>query len=97
MQYPHEALDEYYHFFERWSSNAPTTALKNTVKQMKQQYPKFKAIENDIDLWFDELLKIGDDEFVIHNVEYRLGSNLLEKKLWMRYFEFLKEKNVEVS
>uniref|UniRef100_A0AC35FYA2 Uncharacterized protein n=1 Tax=Panagrolaimus sp. PS1159 TaxID=55785 RepID=A0AC35FYA2_9BILA len=39
--------------------------------------------------WFENLLEVGDTEFVIHNVEYRIGGNLLDKKLWKLYIKFL--------
>uniref|UniRef100_A0AC34G1Y4 Uncharacterized protein n=1 Tax=Panagrolaimus sp. ES5 TaxID=591445 RepID=A0AC34G1Y4_9BILA len=39
------------------------------------------------------LREAEDDEFICHNVEYRLGSNLLDKHLWKLYIEFLRERN----
>uniref|UniRef100_A0A914PMX7 Uncharacterized protein n=1 Tax=Panagrolaimus davidi TaxID=227884 RepID=A0A914PMX7_9BILA len=60
---------------------------------MKNLYDKIKAVERDSKQWFQFLEETEDDEFISHNVEYRLGSNLLDKDLWKIYIEFLRQRN----
>uniref|UniRef100_A0AC35GCI3 Uncharacterized protein n=1 Tax=Panagrolaimus sp. PS1159 TaxID=55785 RepID=A0AC35GCI3_9BILA len=76
-------------------SNSP---LPKTFVDMyetnKRLYSEIKAVENDVEEWFKLVSKFGDEaddeEFVRHNVEYRLGSNLLDIKLWKLYIEYLR-------
>lgn len=60
---------------------------------MKNLYDKIKAVEKDSKQWFQFLEETEDNEFISHNVEYRLGSNLLDKDLWKLYIEFLRQWN----
>ena len=53
-------------------------------------YERIQAAENDIDEWFKLLCEAEDHTFVCHNVEYRLGANLLNLQLWKLYIEYLK-------
>ena len=51
------------------------------------------AAEKDVPKWFGLLCEAEDDEFVMNNVEFRLGTNLLHKQLWKIYIEFLRDRN----
>uniref|UniRef100_A0AC34G3G2 F-box domain-containing protein n=1 Tax=Panagrolaimus sp. ES5 TaxID=591445 RepID=A0AC34G3G2_9BILA len=60
---------------------------------MKALYSEIKSVENDSEKWFKLLLEANDDDFVKNNVEYRLGTNLHDIKLWKLYIEFLKKQS----
>uniref|UniRef100_A0AC35GMV6 DUF38 domain-containing protein n=1 Tax=Panagrolaimus sp. PS1159 TaxID=55785 RepID=A0AC35GMV6_9BILA len=54
-------------------------------------YPKIEAAFGDIDEWFQLMLKINDDKYLKHNVEYRIGQNLHDVKVWKIYINYLKQ------
>uniref|UniRef100_A0A914PSD5 Uncharacterized protein n=1 Tax=Panagrolaimus davidi TaxID=227884 RepID=A0A914PSD5_9BILA len=50
-----------------------------------------KAVEHNVEEWFNVLLEVNDVSFVMHNVECRLGKSLFNTKLWKLYISFLEE------
>uniref|UniRef100_A0AC35GXM1 Uncharacterized protein n=1 Tax=Panagrolaimus sp. PS1159 TaxID=55785 RepID=A0AC35GXM1_9BILA len=90
LSYPHQALDDAFHFYERCSMRAPSTEFMKKYKGLKKAYAEIFAVENEVEKWVESLKEVGDEQFVIHNNEYRLGGNLLEKKLWKLYIEYLR-------
>uniref|UniRef100_A0AC34FMH2 Uncharacterized protein n=1 Tax=Panagrolaimus sp. ES5 TaxID=591445 RepID=A0AC34FMH2_9BILA len=52
---------------------------------------EIEAVKDDIEKWLEKLMEIDDKHFVIHNIEYRLGGNLFDLKLWKLYLEYLRE------
>ena len=56
------------------------------------------AANNNDEEWFAVLSEVGDDKFIIQNIEDRIFSNATNKSIWLIYLKFLKEKNYrEVS
>uniref|UniRef100_A0AC35F0S9 Uncharacterized protein n=1 Tax=Panagrolaimus sp. PS1159 TaxID=55785 RepID=A0AC35F0S9_9BILA len=92
IRYPHNRLQECFRYFENNASRLPSTKVYKRYEEMKEMFSKIKAAEEDVEEWFKLLIEVDDDEFVKDNVEYRLGKNLLDRKLWMLYIEFLKQK-----
>uniref|UniRef100_A0A914YSF9 F-box domain-containing protein n=1 Tax=Panagrolaimus superbus TaxID=310955 RepID=A0A914YSF9_9BILA len=46
---------------------------------------------DNLEQWFLCLLESEDEEFIVHNVEYNLGTDLTNKKLWKLYIKYLKD------
>uniref|UniRef100_A0AC34FTZ4 Uncharacterized protein n=1 Tax=Panagrolaimus sp. ES5 TaxID=591445 RepID=A0AC34FTZ4_9BILA len=74
---------------ELQNSCPPPITLIKQYEKMKQLYQKIIASEKNVEEWFKNLCEACDTDFVIHNVEYRLGRNLLNKTLWKLYIKFL--------
>uniref|UniRef100_A0A914QQB9 Uncharacterized protein n=1 Tax=Panagrolaimus davidi TaxID=227884 RepID=A0A914QQB9_9BILA len=92
LQYPHSHLTECLRYFERKATSRPSSKIINRYKKMQKLYTKIKSVEENVEKWFKSLLEVEDDEFVMNNVERRLGDNLFDTKLWMLYLKFLEEK-----
>uniref|UniRef100_A0A914QBF0 Uncharacterized protein n=1 Tax=Panagrolaimus davidi TaxID=227884 RepID=A0A914QBF0_9BILA len=91
LTYPHPALTECFHIFERSASHVPPLKLVQRCESMKQLWYKIRANKEDLEKWFKLLLEADDNNFVKDTVEYRLGKNCLDVKLWKLYLTFLKE------
>uniref|UniRef100_A0AC35G5G0 F-box domain-containing protein n=1 Tax=Panagrolaimus sp. PS1159 TaxID=55785 RepID=A0AC35G5G0_9BILA len=94
--YPQKYLETKFVQYEKTyaSSFIPISVIR-TYKRMKRLYTKIKSVEKNVEEWFKALKEAEDEEFVEHNVEYRIGSDLTNKKLWKMYIEYLKENNQE--
>uniref|UniRef100_A0A914QHN3 Uncharacterized protein n=1 Tax=Panagrolaimus davidi TaxID=227884 RepID=A0A914QHN3_9BILA len=91
LAYPHPCVTECLHIFERSASHVPPLKLIQRCESMKQLYSKIKANKEDLEKWFQLLLEADDINFVKDTVEYRLGKNCFDVKLWKLYLKFLKE------
>uniref|UniRef100_A0A914RAE1 Uncharacterized protein n=1 Tax=Panagrolaimus davidi TaxID=227884 RepID=A0A914RAE1_9BILA len=77
--------------FEK-SSFIPKTILR-THEKMKTIYSRIKSNEKNVEKWFEVITEVEDEEFVENNIEYRIGFDLTNKKLWKLYIEYLKDSN----
>uniref|UniRef100_A0A914Q247 Uncharacterized protein n=1 Tax=Panagrolaimus davidi TaxID=227884 RepID=A0A914Q247_9BILA len=50
------------------------------------------SAENDEEKWIEALAETNDNEFVEHVVEFKLGGDLTNKKLWHVYINYLKSR-----
>uniref|UniRef100_A0A914YAK4 Uncharacterized protein n=1 Tax=Panagrolaimus superbus TaxID=310955 RepID=A0A914YAK4_9BILA len=91
LQYPHNCLKQCFRYFEMKTTRIPSKKLIKIYQEMQQLYSKIKAVENNFEEWFNLLCEFGDVVFIKQNVEYRIGKNLLDVKLWKHYLAFLKE------
>uniref|UniRef100_A0A914Q3D3 Uncharacterized protein n=1 Tax=Panagrolaimus davidi TaxID=227884 RepID=A0A914Q3D3_9BILA len=91
LTYPHPCLTECLHIFERNASHVPSLKLVQRYESMKKLYYKIKANKEDLEKWFKLLLEADDINFVKDTVEYRLGKNCFDVKLWKLYLTFLNE------
>uniref|UniRef100_A0AC35FM40 Uncharacterized protein n=1 Tax=Panagrolaimus sp. PS1159 TaxID=55785 RepID=A0AC35FM40_9BILA len=91
LKYPNKSLDEIFKFYERHIYSTPSTSLMINYCKMKNFYAEIKVVENDIDKWFQKLLEVKDHQFIVHNVEYRLGKNLNDLTLWKLYIKYLRD------
>uniref|UniRef100_A0A914QJM5 Uncharacterized protein n=1 Tax=Panagrolaimus davidi TaxID=227884 RepID=A0A914QJM5_9BILA len=89
--YPHNCLKKCFRHFEKYSLRLPPTNIVKKYEEMKTLYTKIKAVEKDAEKWIKCLKEFGNDTFLLNNVEYRLGKNLMDVNLWKTYMEFLKE------
>uniref|UniRef100_A0AC35GIH3 Uncharacterized protein n=1 Tax=Panagrolaimus sp. PS1159 TaxID=55785 RepID=A0AC35GIH3_9BILA len=92
ISFPHNRLKECFRYIESNASRLPSTKVYKRYEEMKEMYSKIKAAEENVEEWFKLLIEVDNGYFVIDNVEYRLGQTLLDRKLWMLYIEFLKQK-----
>uniref|UniRef100_A0AC34GY16 Uncharacterized protein n=1 Tax=Panagrolaimus sp. ES5 TaxID=591445 RepID=A0AC34GY16_9BILA len=58
-------------------------------------YEKIKSVEDNDKEWLEALMEVKDEEFLVQNVEYRLGGDLTKKNLWKMYINFLKTRNLK--
>uniref|UniRef100_A0A914QRP5 Uncharacterized protein n=1 Tax=Panagrolaimus davidi TaxID=227884 RepID=A0A914QRP5_9BILA len=91
LYYPHEHLKFCLRKFEQQTTKLPSKDLYKRCEEMMLLYPKIKAAFGDIDEWFQLLLKVNDVKYLKHNVEYRIGQNLHDVKLWKIYINYLKQ------
>uniref|UniRef100_A0AC35GFP4 Uncharacterized protein n=1 Tax=Panagrolaimus sp. PS1159 TaxID=55785 RepID=A0AC35GFP4_9BILA len=89
LEYPHVRLQECMHEYEKKSSGIPSAKIAKQYKDNKKLYDKIKSVEHNVKEWFKSLLEVRDIDFVMHNVEYRLGKNLFNIELWKLYIDFL--------
>uniref|UniRef100_A0AC35GK99 Uncharacterized protein n=1 Tax=Panagrolaimus sp. PS1159 TaxID=55785 RepID=A0AC35GK99_9BILA len=91
LDYPHYDLSWCLRKFEQETSKLPSKNLYKRCEEMMALYPKIKAAVSDIDEWFQLLLNVNDDKYLKDNIEYRIGHNLHDVKLWKLYVKYLKQ------
>uniref|UniRef100_A0A914P5U8 Uncharacterized protein n=1 Tax=Panagrolaimus davidi TaxID=227884 RepID=A0A914P5U8_9BILA len=74
----------------------PKKSLKKYEK-MRKIYDKIMSERDNSEALFFALTETDDVEFVKHNVEYRLGSDLTDKVLWKLYINYLEKFDVQLS
>uniref|UniRef100_A0A914PLR8 Uncharacterized protein n=1 Tax=Panagrolaimus davidi TaxID=227884 RepID=A0A914PLR8_9BILA len=93
LLYPHKHLEWFYKKYDENATSPLPADLLKRHNEMKELYRRIKASENDLEKWFSLLFEANDRKFVIHNIEYRINGDLLNKKLWKIYIKYLKEEN----
>uniref|UniRef100_A0AC35GCQ6 Uncharacterized protein n=1 Tax=Panagrolaimus sp. PS1159 TaxID=55785 RepID=A0AC35GCQ6_9BILA len=93
LLYPHKHLEKFYKEYDEIATSPLPAALMKRHNEMKELYQRIKESENNLEKWFSLLFKANDKKFIIHNVEYRIGRDLLNKKLWKIYIKYLKDGN----
>uniref|UniRef100_A0AC34FCI4 F-box domain-containing protein n=1 Tax=Panagrolaimus sp. ES5 TaxID=591445 RepID=A0AC34FCI4_9BILA len=93
LTYPHKHLEKFYQKYEENATSLLSADLIKRHNEMKELYGQIKAAEIDPEKWFSLLFEANDKQFIIHNIEYRIGRNLLDKKLWKIYIKYLKSEN----
>uniref|UniRef100_A0A914QI13 Uncharacterized protein n=1 Tax=Panagrolaimus davidi TaxID=227884 RepID=A0A914QI13_9BILA len=93
LLYPHKHLEKFYKEYDEIGTSPLPAALMKRHNEMKELYERIKESENDLEKWFSLLFEANDRKFIIHNIEYRIGGDLLNKKLWKIYIKYLKEEN----
>uniref|UniRef100_A0A914NYH0 Uncharacterized protein n=1 Tax=Panagrolaimus davidi TaxID=227884 RepID=A0A914NYH0_9BILA len=91
--YPHINLQKTFEVYQLYyaCSFIPKSIIEK-VERMKFLYCKIKSVEENVEEWIKALLEAEDKEFVEDNIEYRIGQDLTNKKLWKLYIEYLKKK-----
>uniref|UniRef100_A0A914P616 Uncharacterized protein n=1 Tax=Panagrolaimus davidi TaxID=227884 RepID=A0A914P616_9BILA len=91
LYYPHKDLQRKLEEYERnYACFLIPKSVLQKVERMKFLYCKIKAVEENVEEWINALLEVEDKEFVEDNIEYRIGQDLTNKKLWKMYIEYLK-------
>uniref|UniRef100_A0A914Z283 Ycf80 n=1 Tax=Panagrolaimus superbus TaxID=310955 RepID=A0A914Z283_9BILA len=94
LTYPHRHLEKFYQKYEENATSLPSPDLIKRHNEMKELYHRIKGAKNDdVEKWFSLLSEANDKQFIIHNIEYKIGGNLLDKKLWKIYIKYLKDEN----
>jgi hypothetical protein len=70
----------------------PKAVIKK-CNEMKDLYSKIEEAEKNVEKWFKLITKADHYQFVLDNVQFRLGQNLHDKKLWKLYIDYLQQKN----
>uniref|UniRef100_A0A914QUQ3 Uncharacterized protein n=1 Tax=Panagrolaimus davidi TaxID=227884 RepID=A0A914QUQ3_9BILA len=91
--FPHKDLEMKWKDLEFCATSIIPRSDYRRFEKMKKLFIKIKSIRNNTEKWFNALLEAEDYEFVVDNVEYRLNLNLVNKKLWKLYIQFLKTNN----
>uniref|UniRef100_A0A914Y827 Uncharacterized protein n=1 Tax=Panagrolaimus superbus TaxID=310955 RepID=A0A914Y827_9BILA len=95
--YPHFDLNKRRNAYEEKISSLIPLKIIRRHEAMKKLYQKIKAVEKDEEKWIETMFESGDIEFVEHNIEYRIGKDLTNKKLWKLYIQFLKKYDKKVK
>ena len=66
------------------------------AKKLYYELVKAQA-SNDQIKWFSLITQVENYEYIINNIDYRLGKDLNNIELWKLYIDFLKYRNTEVS
>uniref|UniRef100_A0A914R0L2 Uncharacterized protein n=1 Tax=Panagrolaimus davidi TaxID=227884 RepID=A0A914R0L2_9BILA len=72
LSFPHSFLDEIWSCYRAFQDYPNSSAAFEKYKRSKELYQRITEVENDPKAWFNCLLEVGDDEFVIQNVENRI-------------------------
>uniref|UniRef100_A0AC34FAT0 Uncharacterized protein n=1 Tax=Panagrolaimus sp. ES5 TaxID=591445 RepID=A0AC34FAT0_9BILA len=92
--YPHNMLDINFTVFEKEADSTMPPKSVKAFQKMKDLYKKIKSFDGqDDEKWFYAVLETDDFEFVQQNVEFKLGEDLANKKLWHLYINYVKEHN----
>uniref|UniRef100_A0A914PK98 Uncharacterized protein n=1 Tax=Panagrolaimus davidi TaxID=227884 RepID=A0A914PK98_9BILA len=95
--YENRIFDEsYMKILQRTLPKPLDKALIEKYKKALKFYEKLKELENDNKKWFEYIQKWDDEEFIIHNIEFRIGQNLQNKGLWKLYIEYWRLKNPKI-
>uniref|UniRef100_A0A914R046 Uncharacterized protein n=1 Tax=Panagrolaimus davidi TaxID=227884 RepID=A0A914R046_9BILA len=98
LQYPNCDIDDIWTLYEFESCTFPTKNIVETYQKMRNLYLKIKELEeSNVFEWFNALIEVEDDEFMIQNVEFRLGKDLTNKLLWKLYIKFWEKRDKKVS
>uniref|UniRef100_A0A914PZB3 Uncharacterized protein n=1 Tax=Panagrolaimus davidi TaxID=227884 RepID=A0A914PZB3_9BILA len=93
ISFPSAHIETTWRQYEKTSM--PPLKVVKMYQKMKALYAKIEMVKENVEEWLEALMEVGDSEFVEHNIEYRLGSDLSNKKLWKLYIEYLKEQQEE--
>uniref|UniRef100_A0A914YN43 Uncharacterized protein n=1 Tax=Panagrolaimus superbus TaxID=310955 RepID=A0A914YN43_9BILA len=94
LQYPNCDIEQVWALYESEIYTFPAKNIVEIYQKMKDLYFKIKSMEeNNVFEWFNILFEVGDDEFVIDNVENRLGKDLTNKILWKLYIKFWEKRD----
>uniref|UniRef100_A0A914PM92 Uncharacterized protein n=1 Tax=Panagrolaimus davidi TaxID=227884 RepID=A0A914PM92_9BILA len=93
LLYPNKHLEKFYKKYDENATSPLPADLLKRHNEMKELYQRIKASENDLEKWFSLLCEASDRKFIIHNIEYRIGGDLLNKRLWKIYIKYLKDEN----
>uniref|UniRef100_A0AC35F1E8 Uncharacterized protein n=1 Tax=Panagrolaimus sp. PS1159 TaxID=55785 RepID=A0AC35F1E8_9BILA len=91
LTFPHWRLEECLKEFDEISVTPIPKRVFKKYKNVKELYDKIKLSENDLNQWFKCLLESEDDVFIIHNIEYCIGTDLTNKDLWKLYIQYLRD------
>uniref|UniRef100_A0A914PM66 Uncharacterized protein n=1 Tax=Panagrolaimus davidi TaxID=227884 RepID=A0A914PM66_9BILA len=91
LDYPRCDLKFCLREFERHATKPPSKDLYKRCEEMISLYPKIEAAKGDKDEWFQLLLKVNDDKYLKDNVEFHIGYDFHDVKLWKIYINYLKQ------
>uniref|UniRef100_A0AC34FTL6 Uncharacterized protein n=1 Tax=Panagrolaimus sp. ES5 TaxID=591445 RepID=A0AC34FTL6_9BILA len=94
LHYPNCDIEQAWTLYESEICTFPSKSIVETYQKMRNLYFKINLIdEKNVSEWFNALLEVEDDEFVIDNVEYRLGKDFTNKLLWKLYIKFWEKRD----
>uniref|UniRef100_A0A914YWN0 Uncharacterized protein n=1 Tax=Panagrolaimus superbus TaxID=310955 RepID=A0A914YWN0_9BILA len=95
LQYPHPHLDQIWAKYEMHSNSSPSKEIFQKYNAMKELYAKIEiADKNDnFEKWCEAIIESGHEEFIYANIEYKIGGDLTNKKLWKFYIYYLKSRD----
>uniref|UniRef100_A0AC34GS78 Uncharacterized protein n=1 Tax=Panagrolaimus sp. ES5 TaxID=591445 RepID=A0AC34GS78_9BILA len=95
LSFPHSCLDEVWDCYRTFQDYPNTSDALEKYKKSKKLYQRLIRTDGYARAWFDCLLEVGDDEFVIQNVEDRIQE--LDKELWHIYIHYLHGININAA
>uniref|UniRef100_A0AC34FQW3 DUF38 domain-containing protein n=1 Tax=Panagrolaimus sp. ES5 TaxID=591445 RepID=A0AC34FQW3_9BILA len=98
ISFPNENIERKWRQYEKSSSSMPPQKVVRIYQKMKALFAKIEEVEKsgDEEEWIKALMEVGDNAFVEHNIEYRLGGNLANKKLWKLCIQYLRGQQQDV-
>uniref|UniRef100_A0AC35FBB3 Uncharacterized protein n=1 Tax=Panagrolaimus sp. PS1159 TaxID=55785 RepID=A0AC35FBB3_9BILA len=91
LSYPNHRLRHNLMLYQRCSSSPPPKSLIEKVERMEKLYWRIKAASGNLEKWIKIMAETNDAEFVKHNIEFKLGNDLTNKKLWRLYIDYLRK------
>uniref|UniRef100_A0A914Y7B0 Uncharacterized protein n=1 Tax=Panagrolaimus superbus TaxID=310955 RepID=A0A914Y7B0_9BILA len=92
LSYPHNMLDINFIMYAKDAYSSLPKKDMIVYQKMKRLYEKIKSFsDQDDEKWFQAVLEADDFEFVQQNVEYKLGEDLTNRKIWHLYINYLKK------
>uniref|UniRef100_A0AC34FD05 Uncharacterized protein n=1 Tax=Panagrolaimus sp. ES5 TaxID=591445 RepID=A0AC34FD05_9BILA len=93
--YPHNLLEICLHSYELFAvTHLPPKVITRNF-EMRKLYERIKLVEDNEEEWINTMIEADDNEFVKHNIEYKLSQDLTNKPLWHLYIKYLKQYDVQ--
>lgn len=60
-------------------------------EKAKQFLTEILEAENDIKQWFSVIIRVPNKNFILNNIENRIGKEINNKELWHLYIKYLND------
>uniref|UniRef100_A0AC34F833 Uncharacterized protein n=1 Tax=Panagrolaimus sp. ES5 TaxID=591445 RepID=A0AC34F833_9BILA len=95
VTYPHPDLKKIWQCYEKNVCSTPPKELVERYQKYADLYEKLVTVDGSDEEWLELILEADDVDFVKHNFEYILGSELDNKNIWNMYLSFLQKHDID--
>jgi hypothetical protein len=92
LSLPNDKLKDYMELYKEFSTKPISSEIYQIQQNSRILFGEIFSYFPYQQEWMFNMKKVGDDKFVIQNIERELTINYGDKRIWLAYIEFLKEK-----